>query len=73
MTFMVLVDADLLTNISAYHLETSTASYIYQDDLPHLAELTLCFWLQLLDTDADGLGAESLFTIATRKIHNRIC
>ena len=67
LTCIIAVNLFLATEINSYYLETSTENYVYQDNLPKLDELTVCLWVQALDTDVDGLGAESLLSIATRE------
>ena len=64
---MILVSVTMPTEIIAYHLNTSTENYVYQDNLPKLDELTVCLWVQGMDSDDDGLRAEALLSFSTRE------
>ena len=50
--------------LQVYHQERTADKYLYQDGLPAMSEMSLCFWMKLEDDD-DNRDNDYLMSIST--------
>ena len=59
-------------SLQVYHQERTIAKYLYQDGLPAMTELSLCFWMKL-EEDDDDRDDDWLVSIARSGVYNHVC
>ena len=50
--------------VQVYHQERTTDKYLYQENLPAMSEMSLCFWMRL-ENDDDNRWHDWLVSIST--------
>ena len=50
-------------SLQVYHQERTITKYLYQEDLPEMSEMSLCFWIKL-ESDDDNRKDDWLVNIA---------
>ena len=50
--------------LQVYHQERTISKYLYQDGLPEMSEMSLCFWMKLEADDDDDRKNDWLLSIS---------
>ena len=58
--------------LQVYHQEKTITKYLYQQDLPAMTEMSLCFWMKL-EADDDKRDDDWLVSIARSGVYLHAC